>query len=288
MIATACFMLMIIFFMHLLNNCCVVRSAERPHLSKSRFEHSLPSETFERVSSRWNELGHLIIVPGHAIQWCTETGKCLLDESCWYLQDFQRGQVPVYLEHIKSGVKLAKEYPNSLLIFSGGHTRRGTGDRSEGRTYFSAAERMKLVDGPLYDRIVVEEFARDSLENLVFSLARFHQITGHLPNKVTVVGFPFKEQRFRDLHRQAAGIPSQNFEYVPVHVEGYTQKENFDDAYNDFLVDPFGCGPKLMTKKNHRNPYHQQHGYADSCPELENILLACNKKPKTLTKSINS
>jgi hypothetical protein len=41
-------------------------------------------------------------------------------------------------------------------------------------------------------RAVVEDFARDSLENLLFSIARFRQVTGRYPARFTVVGFDFK------------------------------------------------------------------------------------------------
>ena len=37
-----------------------------------------------------------------------------------------------------------------------------------------------------------EEFARDSYENVLFSIARFKELTGHPPRNVTVVGYEFK------------------------------------------------------------------------------------------------
>jgi hypothetical protein len=45
--------------------------------------------------------------------------------------------------------------------------------------------------------------ARDSFENLLFSLCRFHELTGCYPTDVTVVSFEFKRWRFSNLHRQA-------------------------------------------------------------------------------------
>lgn len=238
----------------------------------------LPSATFDRVSREWASLEELIIVPGHAIQWCTERGGTdLLDESCWYLLEYQRGQIPIFLEHIKQAVQLAQDRPNSLLVFSGGQTRAGLGPRSEGQSYFVLAERLGLLDGPLHDRTVTEQFARDSLENLLFSMCRFRQITGRLPQKVVVVGFPFKARRFVELHRRAVSLSPTAFEYISVSVPGFDQDGLVDDAYGDFVGDLYGCGAKLAGKRRSRNPYHEWHGYRESCPELSSALTQCVK-----------
>ena len=62
-------------------------------------------------------ISHLIIVTGHAI---------LLDENnyfndeAWVLESFQRGgEVGTFIDHIRKGVELAYQDPNSLLVFSG-------------------------------------------------------------------------------------------------------------------------------------------------------------------------
>lgn len=247
--------------------------------STSRFEKSrldrvkLPSTEFEKVSKTWPGLDTLIIVPGHAIQWCSEQGRAVTDEDCWYLMNYQRGQVQAFIEHIKLGAKLAAEDKGSLLVFSGGQTRPGMGPRSEGQSYFAVAEKMGLLSAEgLYDRSISEEFARDSLENLVFSMCRFRQVTGQMPQKVKVVGFPFKERRFVDLHRKAAMVLEGRFTYisVPESLHGIV-----DDAYEDFSRDLYGCGEKLSKKRMARNPYHTSHGYYETCPELRHILLKC-------------
>lgn len=63
------------------------------------------------------------------------------------------------------------------------------------------------MDNFMLERVYSEEFARDSYENLLFSLCRFHEITGRYPDKITVIGFGFKEKRFTDLHRKAVRFP---------------------------------------------------------------------------------
>lgn len=241
----------------------------------------LPSRDFDRVSKNWGHLDHLIVVPGHGVQWCTNIGRPVKDPSCWYLFDYQKPQVPCFLEHIQTGADMARNDSRALLIFSGGQTRSGAGPRSEAWSYFSAAESLGILDGSsgaLYDRVVTEEFARDSLENLLFSMARFQQITGSPPRKITIVGFPFKARRFLELHRVAARISEENFTYISVFLPGHSQDAMVDDAYDDFKTDLYGCGPKLLSKKIARNPYKQQHGYKETSAELRSILSMCDTK----------
>lgn len=61
----------------------------------------------------------------------------------------------------------------------------------------------------MMNRMVTEEYARDSHENLLFSTCRFSEMTGQYPSKITVVGFEFKRQRFQDIHRYAIGYPQE-------------------------------------------------------------------------------
>jgi hypothetical protein len=65
------------------------------------------------------------------------------------------------------------------------------------------------MDKFLLERVHSEEYARDSYENVLFSLCRFFEVTGRYPEKVTVIGFQFKEKRFKDLHRKAVRFPKE-------------------------------------------------------------------------------
>lgn len=67
------------------------------------------------------------------------------------------------------------------------------------------------MDKFLLERVVSEEFARDSYENVLFSLCRFYEMTGRYPEKVTIIGFGFKERRFTDLHRKAVRFPKERY-----------------------------------------------------------------------------
>ena len=60
----------------------------------------------------------------------------------------------------------------------------------------------------------VQEHARDSFENLLLSLCRFYELTGHYPNEVLVISYAFKHERFADLHRAALLWPDHRFRFL--------------------------------------------------------------------------
>lgn len=59
-----------------------------------------------------------------------------------------------------------------------------------------------------------QEHARDSFENLLFGLCRFHELTGAYPAHVTVVSYSLKKRRFVDLHRAALRWPANLFHFI--------------------------------------------------------------------------
>src|SRR6266567_2630652 len=157
---------------------------------------------------------HLLEVVGHA-PYCadvTELPDDPFEDQYWILQSFQKGEPPLYSEHIQQGIDLLAQDPNGLLIFSGGLTRPNT-HWTEAATYLTIAEQKLRKQGMehLLGRLATEEFAHDSFENVAFGYERFKQITGHYPLQTTTIGWKFKEERF-GMHAKELGIP--NFEYV--------------------------------------------------------------------------
>ena len=92
-----------------------------------------------------------------------------------------------------------------------------TSPTSEAASYLYLSRYQQWLTEEMQDRALLEEFARDSYENLLFSLCRFYEATGGYPERVTVVGFDFKAYRFEHLHRKAIGFPDNNFSYLGVH-----------------------------------------------------------------------
>ena len=59
----------------------------------------------------------------------------------------------------------------------------------------------------------------DSLQNLLFSIARFKEYTGRYPDRISVVGYEFKKLRFENLHRAAIRWPENKFSYYGIDPE---------------------------------------------------------------------
>ncbi|WP_031500771.1 hypothetical protein [Bryobacter aggregatus] len=208
-----------------------------------------------------------ILVAGHAI---VRDLSNYQDDKAWHLLDFQRGEPPKYVEHIRRAVTEAAADPQSILIFSGGATRRDAGPRSESLSYWLLAEHLQWFGHPeVAQRSYLEEFARDSFENLLFGICRYREVRGQDPEHVTLVSWAFKQQRFENLHRQAIGWPRERFRYIgPNDPEDLSQAQRAEEkARAQYLADPYSLGPEFQAKKSERNPFRRQHGYRTSCPE---------------------
>ncbi|KAK6348563.1 hypothetical protein TWF718_006351 [Orbilia javanica] len=229
-----------------------------------------------------SDITHLIVVAGHAIWMGGNTlGE---DESEWTLLPYQHGLAKTFKEHIMTGAKMAQESENSLLVFTGGETRNFAGPSSEAQSYWSLAYLSKYIEpgSSLFNRSTTEEFARDSYENLLFSICRFHEYTSNYPTKLTVVGFEFKRERFKTEHRAAIRFPQDQFRYIgidntgdPQQLEGFIRGEK-EGLLKQFKDDPHGCtDTELKEKRKGRNPFRTQHGYEVSCPELKGLMRWC-------------
>ena len=94
-----------------------------------------------------------------------------------------------------------------------------------------------------------------------------------------MVGFSFKETRFKKMHREAIRFPLERFTYVGVDPEGVSgqqlQKGELEKSVGPYTRDPYGCGDELAAKREERNPFHRSHGYFLGCPELRDLLNYC-------------
>jgi hypothetical protein len=224
---------------------------------------------------RWEDLDKLIVVAGHAV-YVGKDQRAAANDKSWVLQDFQKGEPPCYIEHIRFGVELAASQPKSLLIFSGGQTRREAGPKSEAKSYWLLADQFgwwQKTD--VKNRATVEEFARDSFENLLFGIARFREGTGHYPFSLEIVSWAFKRERF-DLHRQTIRWPGdvQHYKYHSVNnpddLDGSLKGEAKTLAA--FERDPFGTEESVRSKRARRNPFNQSPPYPATCPEIAGLF----------------
>ncbi|KAH7920695.1 hypothetical protein BV22DRAFT_1122630 [Leucogyrophana mollusca] len=233
-------------------------------------------------------LAHLIIVPGHAI-WTGTKPEHISDESRWILEHYQQGggRVAAFTKHILRGAELALGDERSLVVFTGGQTRLHS-TTTEAESYI----RLALVTGAfqttaspeasqpsLFARATTENYALDSYQNIVFSIARFHEYTGRYPEKITVVGYEMKRRRFVELHRRALRFPEDRFHYIGIDPSGEgssgAQEGEFRNGFTPYSVDSYGCHDFLLSKRRQRNLYARFHPYYTSCPELRGLLDWC-------------
>ena len=220
-----------------------------------------------------SKLLNLVVVAGHAV-YSADDFERPLDDASWSLQEFQRGEPPFYVEHIRRGVELAAKDEAALLVFSGGQTRASAGPRSEADGYLRLAQHFGWWGATVHARATVEEFARDSFENLLFGVCRFFELTGRAPRLVTVVGWSFKRERF-GLHREALRFPAARFRYEgvndPLDLRAALEAEEAN-ALAPFRRDPYGALPPLAAKREARNPFRRRPPYEETCAPLAPLL----------------
>jgi len=168
---------------------------------------------------------------------------------------------------------------DSLVVFSGGHTREKS-TTSEGESYLRLAIESNLFHNAFspFERATSEEYSLDSYQNVLFSIARFHELTGTYPRHITVVGFEMKRRRFEELHIPALRWPRARFTYMGIDERGDTtvqyRGEN-QNGYTPFSTDLYGCHGVLLEKRARRNPFYRFHPYHISSPELADLLDWC-------------
>ncbi|KAF2003763.1 hypothetical protein P154DRAFT_543776 [Amniculicola lignicola CBS 123094] len=201
-------------------------------------------------------------------------------ESNWHLAPFQMsnpdtgkpGEHETFMAHITAGIDAI-----AAGVSNGGATKRALTALTEARSYYNAALADVLSQGhhagglvsKLFDsgRILLEEHATDSFQNLLFSVLLFRQTTGFYPKQVRVITHAFKSKRFLDVHAPTIQWPSNS-----IRVQGIDpimSKEEMQDTlageehygYSPWKADPLGTGDVLSRKRAQRG-YDQAQGKA--------------------------
>ncbi|KAK6841593.1 hypothetical protein PG987_002453 [Apiospora arundinis] len=195
---------------------------------------------------------HLVVVCCHGV-WLGGPMRGF-DESEWLIAGFQAGETPTFIEHIKAGLRVLREDPDSVLMFSGGPTRKET-RLSESQSYADIAASnayFGIIDaGAASDRIVCEPRALDSYYNVLFSP----------PLKITIVSHAFKRERLVDCHCGALGYPLDRVDFVGIDPPGMVDGTNeaamqgVSQAIAEWKENPHGIGGTLAEKRRKRNPW---------------------------------
>jgi hypothetical protein len=135
----------------------------------------------------------------------------------------------------------------------------------------------------------LSSWSSSSLDSLLlcncrmFSICRFHEVTGAYPSKITVVSFTFKQRRFETIHAPALQWPAHRFVYMGVDPPPSTgfdlaesTKGELENAAKPFESDPYGCySATLQAKRKSRNPFSRTPPYELSCPNMKELLHYC-------------
>ena len=183
---------------------------------------------------------------------------------------------------LRYAIELKNKTEHSLLVFSGGQTRKTAGPISEAASYYLMSSALYKNEPAMYKNIVLEEFARDSFENVLFSICRFKEFTGRYPLSISVIGFDFKGERFMDIIRHALQFPIDSFNYFGLKPDtslGFDYDRAASGEQSVLLSlrrDMYACATvDLIEKREIRNPFRRTIPYVLSCPELEDLLNWC-------------
>ena len=285
---------------------------------KASTSDSIVSNTKTWTLTGDGKLTELVMVPCHSIYLGgLSSGRYQQDPSFmmhnqnsnsqpeeWALKTYQKSlyQHDMFADHIRSGYEYTMKSPATrLLVFSGGQTSREVGPVSEAQSYLAYLKSHLIPSrSPEPDsssaatewgqlNVVTEDFARDSYENLLFSVCRFVEVTGSLPERISVHGFSFKQRRYVNLHRHALDdFPRDRFSYlngtelrISADMMETLKKSEYENAYSLFERDLHGCSGKLLEKKVSRDPFHRRSGikgYPHVCPQLKHIFDKCDDK----------
>lgn len=174
--------------------------------------------------------------------------------------------IPIWEAQLRESLKLLASGNFNTLIISGGYTRKEI-EKSEARGMLDWTEDLGLTTkGKI---ILLEEYARDSLENLLFSTCRFFQFFGEFPEAVGSLTWEFNKGRHEILARK---LRLPNFRVITVgHREG---EEKIAKKWAKLAEeDPFYQKQSDSKEKYlRRDPWRQAHPYTKINEDFQKLF----------------
>lgn len=157
-------------------------------------------------------------------------------------------------------------------------------------------EKGEEITDAILGRVLVEEYARDLFENVLFSICRFYEMMGRYPLRITVVGFEFKRYRFEKLHiNQALAWDMSKVKYfgnLPSpdnDVDEYFAVLAAQEATNavvPYEKDWYGALSPLVDKKRQRNPWGRVVPYSRLNPQLTEAFLRMERGERERVRDV--
>lgn len=212
------------------------------------------------------------------------SGKCLIlachgvyEKGQWHAEDRYRTSEAkeVFQEHLKISFEALRSGDCDVLIISGGYTKEKT-EKSEARGMLDWAwdmsEKGQLGSVTINDirtwiaskKIVLEEFARDSFENILFSVCRFFQLNGKIPASICVCSMRSKEDRFRTICNE---LGFSDFSY-----KGKGEENKGDRRLSEIKGNPFHRGTQFYKTRRSRDPWEKGNPYISINDEFKKML----------------
>lgn len=163
--------------------------------------------------------------------------------------------ITVYEKQFRESIKALQRGTYDLLIISGGYTKKEI-QKSEAQGMVDWAHDLGLnIDGIPF---ILEEYSRDSFENILFSVCRFYEEYDQFPDGIGVCIWKPKEKRFKII---IEALKFLNYSFL-----GIGEKEALARAEASQLEtirnDPFHRHPALALKRGQRDPWGKGNPYA--------------------------
>ncbi len=201
---------------------------------------------------------------------------CVYDQGGIY-SDYPEDK-DVFEKQLRQSVQAMEDGHHDILIISGGYTKTEI-EKSEARGMLDWAIDLNLKISP--NQILLEEFARDSFENVLFSICRFHEYYDYFPQSLTVCSWESKRTRFMTI---ANALRLLHYSLMGVGIKDEIQQA--EDYSSEIIeADPLHRGVSFAQKRVQRDTWEKGNHYA-KLPRLRKMFdTLTDMEKKGLTNS---